>query len=386
MQSSRHSLIALLLIISFIAFSEGASIKRGIPQDLTDPADVNALNGVCWFDNYKTYVYGPSTKEYVPMIRDGGFNPATVINNIPAGAKYLLTFNEPNHSGQGNLTAAAAAALWPKVVEIANNKRLTLVSPSPLSFVACTNATSECDAIGWLNIFQSILGITKLPYYSTHFNGNCYFDQLVGNINKYRGYNKPVWLTEFYCNDATLFENYMKRALAYLETDPLVFRYSWFKGRIDRVNTLLNGSGQLTPLGKIYNEFQNTAIYVGIHRMNQTSTRKCFAVNKDSRDYASMYTLYTYCLYRPVVQKWYFAPINSTETYQIMTLSGRCLVFRPKTNTTAITICKESDGYQQFTISRTSTSTDRFTNVFITNVASNLKIIQQINLVSYKTL
>jgi Glycosyl hydrolase catalytic core len=50
---------------------------------------------------------------------------------------------------------------------------------------------------------------------------------------------------------------YMNDALGVLESDPMIFRYSWFTGRFTQQPAidLLGASGALTPLGQQYVAF-----------------------------------------------------------------------------------------------------------------------------------
>ena len=53
----------------------------------------------------------------------------------------------------------------------------------------------------------------------------------------------------------------MREALAILEADPMVFRYSWFIGRSFPSASsydLLAAPGRLTPLGDLYVDFDDS--------------------------------------------------------------------------------------------------------------------------------
>ena len=73
-------------------------------------------------------------------------------------------------------------------------------------------------------------------------------------------YGKPVWVTEFALwrhedwNNAEFQRNWLLETLAFLEGNPMVYRYSWFTGRrpdFPRID-LLGADGALTPLGQAY--------------------------------------------------------------------------------------------------------------------------------------
>ncbi len=93
----------------------------------------------------------------------------------------------------------------------------------------------------------------------------CSKSALEGYLSEYESkYDKPLWLTEFSCLDGSLAATpaneaaYMSDALALLEADPKVFRYSWFTGRDSSqpaIDLLGTDGGSLTPLGQAYVTF-----------------------------------------------------------------------------------------------------------------------------------
>src|SRR5262249_27495498 len=152
---------------------------------------------------------------------------------IPAGARYLLTFNEPNFGSQSNLTPAAAAALWPKIEDLATRRGLKIVSPA-LNF--CGGSCNETDPFVWLDHFFAACTGCRVDYVAMHWYA-CSGSALTWYLEKYKTkYTQPLWLTEFSCLDNatisdTLEAQYLHDALTLLEADPRVFRYSWFTGR-----------------------------------------------------------------------------------------------------------------------------------------------------------
>ena len=87
----------------------------------------------------------------------------------------------------------------------------------------------------------------------------CTGDALTNYLSKLKKYGKPIWLTGFSCMDARDHsaageQTYIKAALAILENDPTIFRYSWFTGRWPDPSgvSLPGGDGQLTDLGNVY--------------------------------------------------------------------------------------------------------------------------------------
>jgi hypothetical protein len=246
------------------ADTHAANKKRGVAYGHHSDADLAALSkGIAWWYNWSpspdsTLSSSSATSgvEFVPMIWGGTFDPNTLATRVPADAKYLLTFNEPNFGTQSNLTPAQAAALWPKVEAFAKSRGLKIVSPA-LNY--CGGNCNETDPFVWLDKFFAACTGCQVDYIAAHWYA-CSKSALTGYITKYETkYQKPIWLTEFSCLDspatAASEETYMAEALAALEADPMVFRYSWFTGRFTQrpeIDLLGTTSGALTPLGQKY--------------------------------------------------------------------------------------------------------------------------------------
>jgi hypothetical protein len=89
----------------------------------------------------------------------------------------------------------------------------------------------------------------------------CYSGALTDYINQFKKYNRPIWLTEFACWDQATITLAMQKglvlgALDYLESEPMVFRYSWFTGNRTTSSPYISlfdsQSGKLTELGQLY--------------------------------------------------------------------------------------------------------------------------------------
>jgi len=195
------------------------------------------------------------------MVWGGSFNVNTVISQIPNSSKYLLGFNEPNLFSQSNLSPAQAAALWPKIQQIASAKNLKIVSPA-VNYCGPPSACWTTDPISYLQQFFGNCTGCKVDYVAAHFYpGSCtqpYFDTLLAQLTQF---NRPIWLTEFSCSGATNYSvqnAYMQMALSDLENNVNVFRYAWFSGRDTNVpfsSTLNTSPGQLTVLGTTYTTY-----------------------------------------------------------------------------------------------------------------------------------
>jgi len=243
-----------------------ASRKRGIAYGYHSDADLTALSaGIGWWYNWAPRPDGTLMSgyprlgvEYVPMVWGGNFDVATLERQVPAGAKYLLTFNEPNFGAQANLTPAQAAALWPQIETFAKSRGMKLVSPA-VNY--CGSPCNETDPFVWLQKFFAACTGCQVDYVAMHWYA-CTRAALTTTLARYeQQFGKPLWVTEFSCLDEPARVNdagelaYMREAVAVLEADPMVFRYAWFSGRFASqpvVNLLAPTSGQLTPLGQQY--------------------------------------------------------------------------------------------------------------------------------------
>jgi hypothetical protein len=240
--------------------------KRGEAYQTNSLNDLTTLSkGISWWYNWSTSpekgvagTFQQTGVEFVPMVwgqQGGPPDPATIEKQIPKGAKYILGFNEPNFASQANITAAQAAALWPRIMQIAKDLNLKIGSPAPNY---CAGACNDTDPIHYLDTFFAACTGCQVDFIAAHWYA-CTGDALTNYLSKLKKYGKPIWLTEFSCMDAGDHsaageQAYMKTALDILENDPAIFRYSWFTGRFTNPSgiSLLAGDGQLTDLGTQY--------------------------------------------------------------------------------------------------------------------------------------
>jgi Glycosyl hydrolase catalytic core len=237
--------------------------KRGEAYQSNSLGDLQSLSkGISWWYNWTTSPensaagYATAGVEFVPMIWGGTPDPATIEPQIPAGAKYLLGFNEPNFGAQSHIPATQAAALWPKIEQIAHDKNLKIGSPAPNY---CAGDCNDTDPIHYLDTFFAACTGCEVDFIAAHWYA-CTGDALTSYLSKLKKYGKPIWLTEFSCMDAGDHsaageQTYMKAAVQILENDPTIFRYSWFTGRWpdpSGVSLLGDASGSLTDLGNLY--------------------------------------------------------------------------------------------------------------------------------------
>lgn len=225
-----------------------------------------------WYYTWGTPQPSPSPQncEFVPMfwgqanVTDA--NIALVEQLKSQGqAKYVLGFNEPDQSGQSNMTVSQALALWPKLESIG----LPLGSPA-----------TSWPTLQWFSDFMDSVAAEHLrvDFICVHMyvgTDDVSFVQTLQQV--YNQYHLPIWITEFATADwnaTTMSANtytaadalgFMQRLLPKLDSLSFVQRYSWFSGDPTSAalwpSALVGSGGQLTTLGSWYAGYQpNTSI------------------------------------------------------------------------------------------------------------------------------
>ncbi len=226
----------------------------------------NTSWGYSW--NRETNLGRPAWNTYLPM-QWGNFNfdhgdaqgPLDLIrNDLQSTGKpiHLMGFNEPDQTGQANMTVDKAIELWPRLESMDR----PLVAPVPASAFG-----------GWLSSFVSqanALGYRR-DYTAVHWYGTPDVDNLISSLQQnYNTFGRPVWLTEFstvrYSGTATWTNadnyNFLAAFLWRAESLPWLKRYSVFQfvegggnapdpAAAPRSNTRKSG-GALTPFGELY--------------------------------------------------------------------------------------------------------------------------------------
>jgi hypothetical protein len=258
--------VSMILIFGLagLIYGQDKSPKRGLCGDAS-PQDLAVFApSISW---YYDWGVGPpaisqgqlSGIEWVPMCW-GAVDQADIADieaRISDSAKFLLGFNEPNFKSQANITPDQAAAMWPILEKIADDKGLELVSPAVNWCGDCVEGVTS-DPTDWLDKFFSACPLCKVDYIAIH-NYAPYSAALKSYIQKFRKYNKPLWITEFAPWDPPKPDyngvvQYMKETIPILENDTSVFRYTWFATRVNSnpdIN-LLGAYGKLTKLGQLY--------------------------------------------------------------------------------------------------------------------------------------
>ncbi|ESO98813.1 hypothetical protein LOTGIDRAFT_231190 [Lottia gigantea] len=258
-------LLALLLVL--LCTSAGIATPKkgfGLCGRLYKCGDTFALSGTSWWYNWhysrEEYHWKHCSKfprgEFVPMIWSEKY---LHVAKIPADAKHVLGFNEPNAKNQANLTPERAAQLWPQVEKLAGNR--ILISPAPYG---CDNNPDMC--IQWFERFFKACHkcrVDRIAVHGYHCDSNKMIDSLLKIYNKFK---KRIWLTEFACTASNSVDHYISflhDLVPKLEHHWAIERYAWFCSRGDQSSSgrrpwnLLNmDSPTLSRLGQVYNSVQ----------------------------------------------------------------------------------------------------------------------------------
>jgi hypothetical protein len=282
-------LIATTAILCGFAGQAAHAQKQGISYSSIYPAQaaqaaMDNLGQKSWYYNWSpTSWVNTHGRQFVPMVWGAKDVTTQNLTNAKTYGDTLLTFNEPDGSGQANLTPAQALNLWPTLQATG----LRLGSPA---------TASDPSTSGWMDTFMKgaaakgyrVDFMTLHSYPGTHNNTDPAgaVKSLMTEIdNTHKKFNKPIWLTEIsltWANDETPAQElaFMKLLLPQLEACPYLERYCWYTTNFPYQGTknplscsLADANGKLLPLGIYYKNFAGTNLTVTHTLSSSTSAR-----------------------------------------------------------------------------------------------------------------
>ncbi len=253
---------------------QARSSKRGVCIEAKGVSENNYLQylttlipGISWSYNWGPDQY-PAIDElqkkynldFCPMAWNGNFDSSRIRAYKAAHpeCEYLLAFNEPNLKDQANMTPAQAAQRWPELKSLAKELGLKIISPA----MNYGTVAGYSDPIVWLDEFFKLVSIDDIDGISIH----CYMSYATvtkGYIERFKKYNKPLWMTEICAWDPAPKNieqqmKYLSDIINYMECDPDIVKYAWFlakgKEKAAPFMSLLTEKTpvQLSDLGKIF--------------------------------------------------------------------------------------------------------------------------------------
>ncbi|KAJ9141926.1 Alkali-sensitive linkage protein 1 [Pleurostoma richardsiae] len=235
--------------------SSSGSNKRGVAYN--DASLTTLLLGsgtkISWGYNWGQTKDGLSDDvEFVPMLWGPTHSDTWSANAkaaISAGSKYLLSFNEPDNSGQSNLSPADAAKYH---IEYMND----FSGSASIGAPAITNSNVDGEGISWLEQFvDACAGSCKFDFCPVHWYSPAdpqdFLSHLLAATEACEG--KPVWVTEYapLTDDADTINSFsidIQDQLDNNSTFSFVERYSYFMVSDGR---LLSGDS-LSVYGKTF--------------------------------------------------------------------------------------------------------------------------------------
>jgi hypothetical protein len=241
------------------AAGSSAGGKRGLAYN--SPQLTKAFGGtsVSWAYNWAPDAAGDlsSGMEFVPMLwgpKAFGAWDAAAKSAVSAGAKHMLSFNEPDHGDQANMNGATAAEAHIKYM---NPYAGSVKIGSPA--VTSGGPTGGTDGMGltWMqNFLDSCGGKCKMDFLVTHWYGASgdadWFKKHVQSaidVAKKNGIGK-VWITEFGVTGSNdEIAKFLGEVLPFLDSTDAVERYAFF---MCSEGNLVSGNSISSPVGKAY--------------------------------------------------------------------------------------------------------------------------------------
>ncbi|HEX5406148.1 MAG TPA: sigma-70 family RNA polymerase sigma factor [Pseudonocardiaceae bacterium] len=191
--------------------------------------------GASWYYDWaasRSNMTAPAGVEFVPMIWGAGSVTSATLAQAKQQGTELLGFNEPDMSGQANMTVAQALDLWPRLQATG----MRLGSPAV--------ATGGDRAGDWLDQFMTGAAQKgyRVDFVTLHWYGSDFSSAAVGQLKSYiqavyARYHKPIWLTEYALinfGGGAKFPTQAQQAAfvtgsaAMLDSLSYVERYAWF--------------------------------------------------------------------------------------------------------------------------------------------------------------
>lgn len=219
------------------AISAASDAKKGVGVWTFDGLQ-RALSesGASWYFNWAAGhpgIKNPSGVQFVPMMWGAGSVTRANLREVRHEGHYLLGFNEPDNTGQSNMTVAQALHYWPRLMATG----MTLGSPAV--------ATDAATPGGWLDRFMAgakadhyRVNFIAVHWYGADFATSAAVHQLEAYLRAtHARFHKPIWLTEFALirfGATTTFPSagrqaaFVTAATAMLRRLTFVQRYAWF--------------------------------------------------------------------------------------------------------------------------------------------------------------
>ncbi|KAG8875418.1 hypothetical protein FRB97_005089 [Tulasnella sp. 331] len=231
------------------------SCKCGLGWTDNDVNQKPFQKGSCWCYNWSPWPCS-SVLESVPMLwsmkQIGDWNAQVKPKHHP----HVLAINEPEQSGQSNMSPAAAVTIWREHVMTvsADQHGSPAVTTSPAGFTWITTFLKECTNC-------------KIDFVCLHYYGITAADFKTQITKFYNAVRKPIWVTEWACQNysgtdhghqcsAAEVAEFLRETQGWMDSTPWIVRYAYYGAfqdiNITPTNRLMSPNGGITALGHQY--------------------------------------------------------------------------------------------------------------------------------------
>jgi hypothetical protein len=222
-----------------------------------------AESGASWYYNWGSTPSGVAAPgvSYVPMIWGAADVTTATLDQVRQEGSTLLGFNEPDQSGQSNMSVQQALNLWPQLMATG----MTLGSPAVSSGAATPG--------GWLDQFMQgakargyRVNFITVHWYGGNFDTAAAVSELQQYLQAiYDRYQLPIWVTEFaltnFSGATPTFPTqaqqaaFLTAATTMLAGLSYVQRYAWFALPVSTgsgTTGLFSSGAVVTPVGRAF--------------------------------------------------------------------------------------------------------------------------------------
>jgi len=268
-------LVTSLVILMTTRMTSAGSHKKGISVSSWNYHcdDLDTFSNIAWWWDWHQLPHEHqdanctnqmNVKNRVPTVWGWRHNKDYPLEFTNETSGYVMTFNEPNHLHQSNLSPQEAAVAYREIQARANRQNQLLVAPSATK---CTSGSERCPMPGvqWLTEFLHACHGCQVDFLATH-SYSCSISHVLDWLEElHNKFHKKIWLTEVACPTHSHSQalHFMQNLLPKLENLDYVYRYSWFTSRVKTTATtathedslLHTASSTFTTLGQWYQDF-----------------------------------------------------------------------------------------------------------------------------------
>jgi hypothetical protein len=171
------------------------------------------------------------------------------------------------------MTPQQAAAKWNDVVDVAKKNNARLISPA----LNWGTLPGYSNGVQWLQEFFTLVNPNDVHGIAVHIYMNA-AKSMIGDLQRYKVFGKPLWLTEFCAWDGTSSSaaqcQFMAQSINYLGQDDDLERYAWF---IPRWNQATESAPfmQLITKAKPYELTERGILFVNMSTFDKNAVYPC---------------------------------------------------------------------------------------------------------------